>query len=612
MFSGHKYGLDYYQREYSWSKIHVRELLDDLSNSFDKDFDNSHERSQVANYQPYFLGPIVTSEVEGIQYLVDGQQRLTTLILLLIHLNHIGKKIKNFENLQPLIYSHSFGRKTFTIDVPDRENVMQAILDGNEFDSLNQSESVENIWNRFQNIIDFFPDWLKDDNLPFFCDWLLARVFLVQIETTDTNMALEVFETMNDRGLRLSNIDMLKAFMLAGMKEERKIEESNKLWREQITALTDIEKEKSADSDFFKHWLRGKYAKKIRQRKKDATPEDFDIIGTAFHKWVRDNKNALCLNHADDFYRLINHDFKRMSDRYIHLLKKSYYFDPDWEYVYYNATNGFTLQYLPIMASVTPDDDDDTFQEKSRMISGFLDLFLARRMVNFRNIGYSSIVYTIFNLAIDIRNTNQDTLRDILADRIASFDDSFEGVERFYLTQRNKSHIRYLLARMTSWIESECDVGNRFPEYVDRKRKDPFEIEHILADRYDRHTKEFDNPHDFADHRNQFGGLLLLPKSFNASYGNKEYQEKQTHYFAHNLLAASLHPDRYKYNPSFKRFLEETALSFKYHNKFNRQDLQERQSLYGQICRKIWDPERLGLGGGIPSNRESKQNRKKF
>ena len=81
-----RFGLDFYQREYDWGSMQVAELLDDLTTRFRDDFDDSHERSSVASYRPYFLGPIVTSQRENIRYLVDGQQRLTTLTLLLIHL----------------------------------------------------------------------------------------------------------------------------------------------------------------------------------------------------------------------------------------------------------------------------------------------------------------------------------------------------------------------------------------------------------------------------------------------------------------------------------------------------------------------------------------------
>ncbi len=131
----------------------------------------------------------------------------------------------------------------------------------------------------YQDIVALYPDDLKGTVLPYFCDWLLERVVLVEIGTTDQDMALEIFETMNDRGLRLSNTDMLKGFLLARIGESERIRAANSLWRRRITELTDLDK--NADSEFIKHWLRGKYAETIRERKKDAVPRDFDLIGTA-------------------------------------------------------------------------------------------------------------------------------------------------------------------------------------------------------------------------------------------------------------------------------------------------------------------------------------------
>lgn len=611
LFTGRKYGLDYYQREYTWTELHVTELIDDLATSFLVDFDPLDERTKIASYRPYFLGPIVTSSVGGTRYLVDGQQRLTTLTLLLIHLNHLAEGVEGAESLAPMVFSQQFGSLTFNINVDDREEVMQAILDGSPFDPDGESESVRNIWNRYQNIVELYPDDLKGSALVYFCDWLLERVVLVEIGTTDQDMALEIFETMNDRGMRLSSTDMLKGFLLARIDEPRQIALANQLWRRRITELTDLDK--NADSEFVKHWLRGKYADSIRERKKDAVPRDFDLIGTAFHKWVRDNQQKVELVKAGDYTAFMNRDFERMSRRYVQLLETSREMKPGWEHVFYNATTGFTLQYLPIMAAATPIDDDETFRLKTRLIAGFLDMFVARRMVNSRNFGYSTVVYTMFNLAKDVRNRDLDELRDVLADRVADLPESFHGAMTFRLTQRNRSHIHYLLARMTAWMEDECGTGSGFAAYVDRNRKKPFEVEHIWADKYERHTDEFDNPHDFADHRDRFGDLLLLPKDFNASYGDKSYLEKLPHYFGQNLLAASLAPLAYKNNPSFERFIEKTGLPFQpYPRGFTKSDVDERQDLYRQVCDQVWSPDSLGLGGGTPSEDTTQQKRQAF
>lgn len=611
LFTGRKYGLDYYQREYTWTEANVSELLSDLSNAFIHEYEEGDERKRVASYRPYFLGPLVTSSVGGTRFLVDGQQRLTTLSLLLIHLDHLVEGVDGAQSLSALVYSSRFGSLSFNIDVPERDHVMRAILDGVEFDTTGANESVANIWSRYLDIVELFPEELKGAPLLHFVDWLLERVVLVEIGTTDQDMALEIFETMNDRGLRLSNTDMLKGFLLARMEEPAAIDAANQLWRTRVGELSTLDK--NADAEFLKAWLRGKYADTIRERKKDASPRDFDLIGTAFHKWVRDNAEQIGLRKASEFQGFVNRDFDRMSRRYRQLIKASTTFTPGLEPLFHNAVNGFTLQFMPIMAAVTPDDDEATFAGKARLIASFLDIFLARRMVNFRNYGYSTVVYTMFNLTKDLRDRGLDEVRDILADRVADLPETFDGVRTYFLTQRNRSHIAYLLARITSWIEAECSTGHGFPEYVDRSRRDPYEVEHLWANHPQRHTAEFPNAYDFDAYRNRFGGLVLLPKSFNASYGDKMFTDKVPHYFGQNLLAASLAPLAYENNPAFRTFRDRTGLEFKaYPDGFTKSDLDERQDLYRKLCEHVWSPERIGLGGGTPSASTTSDERRAF
>ena len=55
-------------------------------------------------------------------------------------------------------------------------------------------------------------------------------------------------------------------------------------------------RERKIEADCFKTWLRSQYATKIRERKKGAKPEDFDRIGTEFHRWLRDASEDIGLD----------------------------------------------------------------------------------------------------------------------------------------------------------------------------------------------------------------------------------------------------------------------------------------------------------------------------
>lgn len=596
LLSNKRYGLDFYQREYSWEDAQVGELIDDLAGRFLDEFDPSHERTSVNSYRPYFLGPIVTAYRDDIRYLVDGQQRITTLSLLLIYIRGLLDEYfrEDAEALNSLIFSTAFGRKTFNIDVEERQGCMDAIFEGKEFDPSDEPESVRNLWSRYQTIVERFPSDLQGHTLPYFADWLQHRVVLVDIGAPDQDMALEIFETMNDRGLRLSNTDMLKSFLLARVGDEEVIRKLNDSWRSRVTDLADAEK--NADAEFVKAWLRGNYALTQRERRANATPGDFDIIGTAFHKWVRDNASAIGLESKADYRRFVEVEFFTLSGRYLQLLHASGEQQPGLESVFYNAKTGFTLQIPVILAAITPDDDDATFMRKAALVAGALDIYVVRRMVNYRNFGYSTVVYTMFNLIKEVRNQPVDEIQRVLANWLESEDDQLDGIRTYSLAQRNRRYIRYILARMTAWLDAELGTSGTFPDYFDRSRRHPFEVEHIWADKFDRHTDEFSNNFEFQEQRNRLGDLVLLPKDFNASYGAMPYEEKVHHYYGQNPLAQSLHPRAYENNPSFHRLRETHGLAFQpYPDSFTKADIEARQELYLDLAKVIWNPARLDL-----------------
>ena len=170
---------------------------------------------------------------------------------------------------------------------------MDALYEGQSFDVTDRPESVQNLVQRYHDLETYFPEELRDDALPYFIDWLLENVHLVEITAYSDDDAYTIFETMNDRGLSLSPTDMLKGYLLANI-DEAKRTAANTRWRDRIRELNDAGKE--VESDCFKAWLRSQYATKIRERKKGAKPEDFDRIGTEFHRWLRDAAEAIGLD----------------------------------------------------------------------------------------------------------------------------------------------------------------------------------------------------------------------------------------------------------------------------------------------------------------------------
>ncbi len=98
---------------------------------------------------------------------------------------------------------------------------------------------------------------------------------------------------------------------------------------------------------------------------------------------------------------------------------------------------------------------------------------------------------------------------------------------------------------------------------------------------------------------------MLLPKSFNASYGDLEYAPKRELYLGQNLLAQCLHEQAYEHNPGFRRFIEETGLPFRAHSEFKKADLDVRQDLYRRLAERIWSARRPSAEAGVVRQRLS-------
>jgi hypothetical protein len=612
LLKGVKYSIDYYQREYKWQDKQIRELVDDLTDRFLEDYQPNHERKKVADYGHYFLGSIIISKKESSNFVVDGQQRLTSLTLLLIYLRNLQRDRTDQVSIDELIASEKYGQKSFNLDVDERTPTMSALFEGESVDLTDGSESVQNIVLRYQDIEECFPDELRRDALPFFIDWLLENVHLVEITAYSDDDAYTIFETMNDRGLSLSATDMLKGYLLANITDPAKRVKSNNTWRDRISELNAVGKE--VEPDFFKAWLRSQYSTKIRERKRGAKQEDFDRIGTEYHRWLRDASSALGLKGSDDFFRFLNVNFDFYCRQYLRLMKASRELVPGLEPVFYNAQNGFTLQYMLLLAPVLPDDSDDVAVLKQRLVAKFLDIHLTRRIYNFRSIAYSPMHYAMFLVMRDIRHLAPAALAQNLTERLAKESETFSSNSYYHaagigftMHQQNRYAIHRMLARMTDFVETQSGQQSKYAEYVSHNGKNRYEVEHIWANKPERHADEFADARDFQQHRNRFGGLLLLPKSFNASYGDLPYvdsdlaKSKREHYNSQNLLARSLHPMAYQNNPGFNSFLKRTGLPFRPHDQFKRADLDERNELYRQLAELVWNPASLLAEVEVPT-----------
>lgn len=181
LLANRKYSIDYYQREYKWQQKQVGELIEDLVAKFLESYEEGDERSAVAEYGHYFLGSVIISDKDGQKFIIDGQQRLTTLTLLLIYLHNRLEDAEQKGQVTDLIFSQRFGKRSFNLDVPERAGCMEALYKDEEFALPETSESVSNIQARYNELGELFPDEIDSKVLPYFVDWLIENVNLVEI-----------------------------------------------------------------------------------------------------------------------------------------------------------------------------------------------------------------------------------------------------------------------------------------------------------------------------------------------------------------------------------------------------------------------------------------------
>lgn len=208
-----------YQRPYAWEEDECKTLWDDI---FEFAFPNNNV-DDFNSDEEYYLGPIVTfRNDDGKKEIIDGQQRLTTLMLLLRAFyvkfgkmqDDNSKKMR--ENIEKCIWkTDEFGNPNKNALKINSE--VATDNDKEEFLKILNSGDATNMKSRYAENYRFFQGQIDDflNNYPSYFSYLPARILnnciLLPIEADDQNTALRIFSTLNDRGLPLSDADIFKA-----------------------------------------------------------------------------------------------------------------------------------------------------------------------------------------------------------------------------------------------------------------------------------------------------------------------------------------------------------------------------------------------------------------
>lgn len=379
---------------------------------------------------------------------------------------------------------------------------------------------------------------------------------------------------MNDRGLSLTPVEMLRSYLLANIKLEDRDKAMNE-FDDIVKLLRSINSK--AEFEFFKLYFRGHFAEDMSQSKNSTS--DFVRIGNGFHRWVRDNSVKLGLNASEDYVCFISKIayFAKAYFKINNLILSRN--TRDYLYLIVNNDYGFTLQPALLLASVKYGDTEEVVIDKIKTVSKYLTKVLSWRIWNHWMIAQNSMEAPIYDLCKKIRSKDINEIKSILGNDPIELPELKNAP---MLNQQNKSRLKVLISLITEIVARESNAA----DYMLNKKD--IEIEHIWSNHFEEHSDEFSEESEFSTFRNNIGDLLVLPKSFNSSYNDAPYEEKVEQYFEQNILAQTLNKKKYINNPDFLKFQHNSRLPFRSYDKFVKNSISERAELYKSILLWNW------------------------
>lgn len=490
-----------YQRNYDWNEDHCKQLLEDIIEV---------GKTSKEEQRMHFIGSIVyvcndeytTDEIEQF-VVIDGQQRITTITLLLIALYHHARE-NGDERLAETILEYYLVNKNAD---DDEFKVKLKATENNDRDLhllLNDRPIPSSKYSNIKNNYNFFKTQLHDTNIDIIYEGFRRLLFVeIRLERGKDN-AQKIFESLNSTGLDLSQADLIRNYILMGLEPA----EQNKLythyWAE-IESNTKIEGA-SHVSDFIRDYLT---IKKSEIPKKDA-------VYTTFKKQFRieeidiDPVLAELRNYSAIYQKLINPSTVEDKD----IRKELAYI----KYIEINVSYPFLMQLI--------DDYNRASIDKPTLIRilRFVQTFTCRRfildlptnalnkifMTLYRQVDKANYENSIYHYVMTRPGKNRMPsdieIRTMLADK-----DFYNAKSRMKM---------YILERMENYDNNEpveiidnCDmtIEHIFPQNPDSKWN------------RDLPEKEYA---DFANlHLHTIGNLTLSGN--NGALGNKPFMEKK-------------------------------------------------------------------------------------
>ena len=590
LFSNTTYYIDFYQRQYKWTDEPVKRLLDDVFYKFNEEYKKFKDLSLpldqvISKYSWYYLNTYVTNHVDGKLYVVDGQQRLTTLTLILIKLKHLAKHFNS--QLDGWIANKIVGlsgyKTDFWMNHEAHKTSMKGLFDGIEIDKIDTTSGLtaQNMVSNYIVVSSRLDNELKSlHSFESFVFYYMHRLVLINLNVEQTDVPM-VFEVINDRGVKLKPYEILKGKLLGQIsKEELDGLKLNELWEGQISKINSF-KEDEIDQ-FFIYFLKAKFADTIGEGRR----YDKDYHRVIF------SENKLKLDHnPKEVKKFLQNDFKYFTNLYAKILK--YYKDDSlnngFSHVYYNNLTEMDMQFLLILSSCSLNDPQE--ENKIKAIAYEVDRLFSLLQLQ-RSYGSNAFAVAIYKLSSSIREKDISEIRKEFDKRgvpaNAPLSYGFFKESGIELDKRFK---RYFFARIEKFIADNTKLKMKHTLYdlvQNTGHVNGFHIEHILADNQENLDLFGKDEEKFKSERNRLGGLLLLKGKDNISSNNETYKKKLKSYANTLYWNETLREDSYKSKLDFTEMINQYKLNFRPLNEFGQAELEERHKLLYDMVKLIW------------------------
>lgn len=535
-----------YQREYVWTDKEVNQLLEDIGEQID-----------AGSTREYFIGTVLVSPTDQKSHyeVIDGQQRLTTFFLLLCALKHLFQGEPQRQMISGLIstsYVDSDGEVCTNLKLEPRyENageVMarlvgldadpQVVRAGIQAAGIASFGSLENLVNAYSTLYRYLQDNYDDvAKLKRYWGYLANNVVFIQI-STDVSSALKIFETINERGVGLNPMDLLKNLLFTQVRQSQFTQLKDE-WKKITKPL---EKAKEKPLRFLRYFLMANYV--IKNERGDAVVREDEI-----YDWFVAKDNAALCDYSNKPFEFVRKVIRNV-EHYLAFAngqgndnKPSLAMDS-----LKRLTGGaFSLHYVLLLAAANL--PKPLFDHFVAQLESFLFYYIFTKTPTKdleRSFSHWADELRVIAETIDpVKQKAQ--LNAFVAERFeknmaSKSQELADALKRFTLYSMQLYRTRYLLARLTQHVEmafSGLKVQGSLEPYT------RLEVEHILPNNPEdglRASWGIENPgKGYDDYKNRLGNLALLEKPINIVAGNDFYKAKQAEYCkSGNYLTRSL------------------------------------------------------------------------